>query len=73
MRETPIEWSKYTTASMAVKVISAKPPLPLLSVLMRTYYSERTNVARGLFFDSSKIKVGKQSIQNRLTAFCSDT
>ncbi len=38
----------------------------LHEILMRTYYSERRSVARGLFFDSSKTKKGRQSIQNRL-------
>jgi hypothetical protein len=33
---------------------------------MQTYYSERRNVARGLFYDSSKSRVGGQSLQSRL-------
>jgi hypothetical protein len=66
MRATPLEWAKYTTASIAIKVMRDKNPTRLHDLLQQTYYSERRNVARGLFYDSSKSKVGGQSLQNRL-------
>lgn len=65
-RATPAEWSKYTTASVAIKVIKNKQPTRLHEILMSTYYSERRNAGKGLFYDSSKTVPGRQSIQNRL-------
>lgn len=66
MRASPNEWSRYTTASVTMKVIRDKLPQRLHELLQSTYYSERRNVAKGLFYDSSKMKVGRQSLQNRL-------
>ncbi len=66
MKATPDEWSKYTTASIAMQTIRDKKPTRLHDLLKQNYYSERHNVARGLFFDSSKTKIGRQSLQNRL-------
>jgi len=66
-RATPLEWAKYTTSSIAIKIVRDTKPKHLHEILMRTYYSERRNVARGLFFDSSRTRIGKQSIQNRLS------
>ena len=66
MKATPLEWFKYTTASVAIKTIREKAPKRLHQILQRTYYSERRNVGRGLFYDASKTKQGQQSLQNRL-------
>ncbi len=66
-RATPTEWSRYVTASVAMKVVRDKTPATLHSILMSTYYEERRFKGRGLFYDASKTKKGKQSIQNRLT------
>jgi len=65
-KATPPEWSKYTTASVAIKVIKTKQPQRLHDILKSTYYSERRNAGKGLFYDSSKTVPGRQSLQNRL-------
>jgi hypothetical protein len=65
-RATPAEWSKYTTASVAIKIIKNKQPKRLHDILRSTYYSERRNAGKGLFYDSSKTVPGRQSLQNRL-------
>ena len=65
-RATPAEWSKYTTASVAIKVIKNKQPVRLHDILKSTYYNERRNAGKGLFYDSSKTVQGCQSLQNRL-------
>ncbi len=51
---------------MAIKVIRDKTPEVLHAILRSTFYTERRNAGRGLFFDSSKMVVGRQSLQNRL-------
>jgi hypothetical protein len=66
LRATPLEWSRYTTASVAIKTIRDKQPMVLHDILKRTYYAERRNIAKGLFYDSSRTKMGRQSLQNRL-------
>ncbi len=65
-RATPLEWSRYTSASVAIKTFRDKKPEILHDILQRTYYAERRNPARGMFYDSSRTKMGRQSIQNRL-------
>ena len=65
-RATPNEWSKFTTASIAMKVVRDQSPVVLHEILMRTYYEERRHKGRGLFFDGSQTVPGRQSLQNRL-------
>jgi Reverse transcriptase (RNA-dependent DNA polymerase) len=65
-KATPNEWSRYSTASVAMKVIRDKTPKVLHDILKTTYYSERRKGGKGLFYDSSRTCVGRQSIQNRL-------
>lgn len=65
-KATPNEWSKYTTASLAMRIHRDKCPRRLHEILMRTFYTERRNRGKGLFFDGSKSRAGRQSIQNRL-------
>jgi hypothetical protein len=65
-KATPDEWSKYTTASLAMKVWRDGQPERLKELLTRTFYTERRNRGKGMFYDESKTRHGKQSIQNRL-------
>ena len=65
-RATPTEWSKYVTASIAIRTIRDKKPKELHEILKRTYFEERRFKGRGLFYDSSKTRPGRQSIQNLL-------
>ena len=48
------------------KLYVIKAPKQLHEKLMTTYYEERRYKGRGRFFDSSRLLVGRQSIQNRL-------
>jgi hypothetical protein len=65
----PIEWAKYSTASVVIQIIKDQNPRPLHDIIMSNYYSERRNARRGLFYDSSPLRVGRQSIENRLLHF----
>jgi hypothetical protein len=58
--------SIYTYWQIAIKVMRDKNPTRLHDLLQQTYHSDIRNVAHGLFYDSSKSKVGEQSLQNRL-------
>ena len=66
-RAKPMEWARYSTASIAMKTIRDELPKPLFEILKSTYYEERRQKGRGLFFDSSRRKCGRQSLQNRLS------
>ena len=65
-RATPNEWNHYVTASIALKVLRDKNPKSLHEKLRETYYEERRHKGQGRFFDSSRLLVGRQSLQNRL-------
>ncbi len=41
-------------------------PAQLNEILSSNYYEERRQPGVGLFFDTSHVKVGRQSLQNRL-------
>ncbi len=66
LRATPNEWSKYTTASLAMKVVRDKCPQRLHDLLMETFYTERRTRGNVLFYDKSRSLLGRQSVQNRL-------
>jgi hypothetical protein len=66
LRATPLEWSRCTSASVAIKTIRDKQPEVLHDILKRTYFAERRNLAKGMFFDASRTRMGRQSLQNRL-------
>jgi hypothetical protein len=65
-KATPDEWSNYTTASVSMKICRDNQPERLHNLLMQTFYTERRKKGKGMFFDGSKSRAGKQSLQNRL-------
>ena len=52
------EWAQFTTASIGMKIIRDKSPAVLYDLLIQTYYKERRQKGRGLFFDESKTLPG---------------
>jgi len=65
-RASPMEWAKYSTASVVIKTLRDKQPVVIHDLLQSTYYFEKRNRGRGLFFDMSRTRLGRQSIENRL-------
>ncbi len=65
-RATPEQWAKFITSSPVIKIIRDKEPRFLYEKLTKAYYEERRHPRIGLFFDSSKTRKGRQSLQNRL-------
>jgi hypothetical protein len=49
-----------------MKIHRDQQPVRLHELLMKTFYTERRNRGKGLFFDGSRTRFGKQSLQNRL-------
>jgi hypothetical protein len=62
----PSIWAKYATASTSIKIRRDKVPVRLHRHLNDTIYYERMapNVIR--FFDSSKKRIGRYALGNRL-------
>jgi len=65
-RANPSQWARYITSSKVVKIIRDKQPKRLYENLMKNYFEEPRKPGAGLFFDTSKKLIGKQSIENRL-------
>jgi len=64
-RATPEEWNRFVTASKVVKIARDQQPKHLAALLDRTLYTEPKKEGLENFFDESKSKWGKQSLQNR--------
>jgi len=67
-RATPKQWANYTTASMAIKLYNGNETR-LGELLRKQCYINDRQPRRGIFFDNSKRKVGKQCFANRLHLF----
>lgn len=68
-RASPREWVKYSTCTKVVKIIRENAPVCLVKRLNTNRYIESRRSGRNLFFDRSKTKIGKQSLENRLQIF----
>jgi len=65
-KATPMQWARYITGSRVVKIIRDKAPKNLYEILMKNYFEESRKPGLGMFFDTSKKLIGKQSLENRL-------
>jgi hypothetical protein len=65
-RATPEQWAKFITASRVIKIMRDGLPSGLVTRLQRNYFEENRRPGFGLFFDSSKLKKGRQALENRL-------
>ena len=52
--------------SKVIKIMRVKAPLDLHTALQANYFEEKRHPGVGLFFDSSRKRVGRQSLPNRL-------
>jgi len=65
-RTRPTVWSKYQTASIAIKAITSGQPARLMQNMTRNSYVERRRRGRLKFYDGSRLRIGRQMIDNRL-------
>ncbi len=65
-RATPDEWTNLITSSRVIKILRDEEPRYLCNELIATYFDERRKPGLGFFFDRSKIKKGRQSLENIL-------
>jgi len=66
-RATPNQWYKYATATAVIKILNTKKPMYSHSKLSESLYTTRRKPLIGRFFDNSRGKIGKQSLENRLS------
>jgi len=74
-RANPIDWVRYSLASLVFKIYKHREPFYLYLSLNETLYTVRRKPLIGRFFDNSKGKVGKQKICNKLRfmdSLCTD-
>jgi exonuclease III len=64
-RATPVEWSKYIIASTVIKLYNFSDTNIARALRDAAYVNDRLPF-RAKFIDRSRLKVGKQSIQNRV-------
>ncbi len=65
-RAKPILWSKYSTCGLTIKILRDGVPKRINDHLQRTLFKERRS-QQVKFYDRSRIKIGKQSLGNRIT------
>jgi hypothetical protein len=65
-RATPDQWTKFITASRVIKIVRDQQPSILHALLTENYFEERRQYGVGYFFDTSRVKIGRQSLQNRI-------
>jgi len=66
-RARPSTWSKYALATTTIKTIQHEQPQRLREMMMTNSYMERRRPGRFKFYDGSKMKIGRQMIDNRLS------
>jgi len=65
-RATPKQWYRYSTATLIIKTFNTKSLTYINNIIRSSIYTTRRKPLIGRFFDNSKGKIGKQSLENRL-------
>jgi len=65
-RGSPDEWSDYALAKLAARMIISEEPTRLCEDVLTNAYVERRRAGMMQFYDSSKRKIGRQVLKNRL-------
>jgi len=64
-RANPRQWAKYSISRFVIKAYNNKNTPIRLKLAQQGYINDR-NPRRAKFFDGSRLKVGRQSLENRL-------
>jgi len=64
-RARPSVWTKYLTASRVIKTANLGLPVRLSAYLNENSYVERRRPGRIKYFDNSRSKIGRQTLNNR--------
>jgi len=67
-RATPTQWGNYIISKLVISTFHNKEPYHMYKKINETFYTTRRKPGIGHFYNNSRGKIGKQSIQNRLAA-----
>jgi len=67
-RATPTQWGNYIISKLVISTFHNKEPYHMYKKINETFYTTRCKPGIGHFYNNSRGKIGKQSIQNRLAA-----
>jgi len=62
-----MRWAVFRTAKIAANMVLSSQPMRLSRSLFQNVFFERRYPFRAWFYDASEFKVGRQSMQNRLS------
>jgi len=62
------QWWAYINASTVIKILNTKEPKILFERLNKTYYINQRKSQKPNFLDRSLIKIGQQSLNNRISS-----
>jgi len=65
-RATPLQWMQYANAKMAITLYNLSTGPPLSSKLKENAYINDRRPGQATIIDRSRLKIGKQSLVNRL-------
>ena len=65
-RATPREWAHYSLANVVYSILLNKEPLHLYNGILSEMTLNERKPLRPRFYDSSRTKVGKQALKNRI-------
>jgi len=65
-KATPLQWSKYATANLAMKALKKQAPFYKHKKLQQTLYVARRKTLIGRLYNNVVRKSGKQYLENRL-------
>jgi len=60
------QWYKYATGSLIIKIRNNGNPKNLHDLLHLNFYMERRKPGRLKFYNSARLKIGKEGIRNRI-------
>ena len=66
-RATPREWAHYGVANLVASILQSGEPCELHCAILQEMTINDRMPARPQFYDSSRLKVGRQAIQNRIS------
>jgi len=71
-RATPLKWMKYSCCKMAINLYNlGNDGPPLTSKLKASAYINDRQPQRAYFMDTSRLRIGKHSLPNRMNSMCS--
>jgi len=66
-RATPLQWMKYSCSKLAINLYNDADGPPMSTVLRSKAYINDRNPGKAIFIDSSRLRIGRHCLANRLS------